>query len=62
MDYIESNIDKGRILQRSEELRLIVFTDSDYTNNEHRKDIMGGIMTIEGSPTYFKSKIQSAVN
>ena len=55
--YIKSDIGKGRILQKPKELRLIAFTDSDYRNDEDRKSITGGVVTLGRSPTYFTSKM-----
>ena len=59
--YIRSDIGKGRILRKPKELRLIAFTESDYTNDEDRKSVTGGVVTVGGSPTYFKSKMQATV-
>ena len=40
-----------------------MFTDSDYTNDEKdRKSITGRVLTMGGSPTYFTSKMQTAVS
>ena len=36
--------------------------DSDYANNEDRKSITGGVVTMGGSPTYFTSKMQATVS
>ena len=57
--YVKSDIGKGRILQKPKELRLIVFMDSDYVNDEDRKSITGGVVTVRGSPTYLTSKMQA---
>ena len=47
--YIKLDIGKGRILRKPKELRLVAFTDSDYGNNEDRKSITGGVVTMGGS-------------
>ena len=60
--YIKANIGKGRFLMKPNELRIIAYTDSDYANNDERKSITGGIVTLGGSPTYFMSKMQSIVS
>ena len=44
--YIKSDIRKGRIIRKLKELRIVAFTDSDYTNDEDRKSITGGIMNV----------------
>ena len=59
---VKSNIGKGRVLRKPKELRLVAFTDSEYANNEDKKSITGGVVTVGGSPTYFKSKIQVTVS
>ena len=60
--YIKANIGKGRFLKKSTELRIVAYTDSDYPNDDKRKSVTGGIVTLGGSPTYFMSKIQSIVS
>ena len=60
--YTKAKIGKGRLLRKSEELRIVAYTDADYANNNERKSITGGVVTIGGSPTYFMSKIQSIVS
>ena len=54
---------KGQILRKPKELRLVVFTDSDYANDEKdRKSITRGVVTMGGSPTYFTSKMQTTIS
>ena len=59
--YIKSNIGKGRILLKPKELRLVAFTDSDYANNEDRKSVIGGVVTVKESHTHFTLKMQAKV-
>ena len=42
-------------------MRLVAFTDLDYANNEDRKSVTGGVVTMGGSTIYFTSKIQATV-
>ena len=60
--YIKSDIGKGRILQKPKEFRIVAFMDSDYANNEDRKSVTGGVVTVGGSPTYYTSKMQARVS
>ena len=56
------DIGKGRILQKSKDLRLVAFAVTGYANNEDRKSITGGVMTMGRSPIYFTSKMQATVS
>ena len=49
-------------MRKPKELRLVAFTDSDYANNEYRKSIAGGVVTMGGLSTYVTSKMQATVN
>ena len=39
---------KSDILGKPKELKLAAFTNSDYANNEDRKSITGGVVTVGG--------------
>ena len=60
--YIKANIGKGRLLRKPSELRIVAYTDSDYANDDKRKSVTGGVVTLGGSPTYFTSKMQATVS
>ena len=53
---------ESRILQKPKELRSVAFMDSDYANNEDRKNTTGGVVTMGVSPTYFTSKMQATLS
>ena len=60
--YFKLDIGNGRILQYPKELRLVAFMDYDYANDENRKSIAGGVMTMGGWPMYVTSKMQATVS
>ena len=62
MGYTKRNIDKGRLLKKPKELRIVAFTDSDYANGEDRKSVTGGVVTLGGTPTSAMSKTQAIVS
>ena len=48
--YIKASIGKGRFLGKPTELRIVAYTDSDYANDDERKSVTGGVVTLGGSP------------
>ena len=59
---IKANIGIERFLRKPTELRIVTYTDSNYANNDKRKSVTGGIVTLGGSLTYFTSKMQTTVS
>ena len=62
ISYIKANIGKGRLLRKPTGLRIVAYTDSDHANDDKRKSVTGGLVTLGWLPTYFMSKIQSIVS
>ena len=60
--YIKAIIGMGRLIKKPEELRIVTYTDADYANNNERKSVTGGVVTLGGSSTYFMSKTQLIVS
>ena len=59
--YIKTRKNKGKIIRKPQELRVVAWCDSDYAKAEERKSITGGISTIGGTPIYGCSKGQACV-
>ena len=59
--YIKGRINRGKVMRRPKELRVVAWGDSDYAKSDDRKSITGGICSIGGCPTFGCSKGQACV-